>query len=643
MNESQTRLLIQRELDGNLSQEEENRLRRVLMVNDSAVSFRANLGQVAAAAKGLELPELVRPGDSSQLADEIIDQLPVVKGKFWDPLLDIFSQKKSGSRDSDPRSTRSVSSKMPAQNKGTASNTTANSGTHQALNQNQYSSQSPNQYLSKIAPEVLAPAKCCERDKTPNGLPAVDQYITGTHSSLGGLAKKLGKNVNNHTAEDVGKTLADAIREKVHESLRDEHSPPVEVARNEISFTTASEIYREQEIGFPEEIEQDVPTRLLEPNSSRTASTIGLSPDIVQASITTEFAQTKINLGSSMVLTVSSTPWQSVNPQSMHIDEQPANELQWQSGNYPPVAQTMGPVQAETGPLMAFPFTNPPINHWAPASQLPTPSVEIQASLENPWAQPSELDLETTRNTLPEQNAKPQAQVWTPEIVPVVRKSLPIEEIGERINYLFQDMVETNSNTPVQDKEYTVDAVKSQSSPMEDDVRACLSSIGRLADIGYAVNSPATNSNLGKFLLNSKTIASIESCINKEQNQTHARILTIDAARQLESVLEPILRIPGVAGYMVCGYDGLVIYNKLQPEFDVELLGGCALVTFMNSHSILKVMGHTRLKQMIFKTPAGNLLLADFGKGFLVTLTAEVDAVTLTALTDTIESVCYGT
>ncbi len=79
MNESQTRLLIQRELDGNLSQEEETRLRRVLMVSDSAVSFRANLSQVVAVAKDLELPDDVRPGDSSQLAVEIIENLPVVK------------------------------------------------------------------------------------------------------------------------------------------------------------------------------------------------------------------------------------------------------------------------------------------------------------------------------------------------------------------------------------------------------------------------------------------------------------------------------------------------------------------------------------------------------------------------------------
>ncbi len=54
-----------------------------------------------------------------------------------------------------------------------------------------------------------------KKERRAHGSPAVDQYLTGTHSAVGGLAKKLRKDFGNTQTEDVGKTLADAIREKI--------------------------------------------------------------------------------------------------------------------------------------------------------------------------------------------------------------------------------------------------------------------------------------------------------------------------------------------------------------------------------------------------------------------------------------------
>ena len=90
---------------------------------------------------------------------------------------------------------------------------------------------------------------------------------------------------------------------------------------------------------------------------------------------------------------------------------------------------------------------------------------------------------------------------------------------------------------------------------------------------------------------------------------------------------------------MICGYDGLTISSSFPGDVDIEMLGGCALVTFMNSHSIMKVLGHTKINQLILNTPGGCMLLADFGKGILVTLTNEMDAAMLAKLTETIEFV----
>jgi predicted regulator of Ras-like GTPase activity (Roadblock/LC7/MglB family) len=699
MNESQTRLLIQRELDGNLSQDEEVRLRRVLMVNDSAVSFRANLSQVVAAARDLELPDFVRPGDSSRLAGDIIENLPVSKSNFWDPLLDIFGNRKTSS--TDPRLTRSVAHLAATTTKNSSQN--ANSSTAGSTSAN----------YTKIDPAVLHPEAAREKEKTPNGLPAIEQlnqhnqYITGTHSALGGLARKLGKNINNNPTEDVGKTLANAIREKVHETLREE--------------TT-----HEDEQIFVEE-----PPIMQAPISETVVGISALAPNIVPAVITSQDPGTTVNLGSSMVLTVgtgSFTQPQAIStkvPDSKNASAHTFSEeeLQWKSGAYPAVPPTAKPVQTETGPLVPFSLDqwsaprlpdaqteswlpapvapesawvppptpeNPvPIDPWAP------PRAPVQKTFIDPWNQNQSSLAPTTQNSLPVAWAQhpvapatrppepvplpvsisvpapvsdpapapvsapaaaapapipPQAApeacanegnaYYEPTIVPIRRNALPIDAIGERINLLFNEQAENRPPTPISEEIRGTVAPEAPASPMETDVNACLSSIGRLADVRYATNSPGTINNLGRFLLTDDTTESIQSCIDKGQRQSHARVFTLDAAMQLEALLEPIIRSPGVVGYLILGYDGLVIGNKLPHDIDVELLSGCALVIYMNSHSIMKVMGHTKLKQMVCKNPAGNMILADFGKGFLVTLTGESDAAMLARLSETIESVC---
>jgi predicted regulator of Ras-like GTPase activity (Roadblock/LC7/MglB family) len=59
----------------------------------------------------------------------------------------------------------------------------------------------------------------------------------------------------------------------------------------------------------------------------------------------------------------------------------------------------------------------------------------------------------------------------------------------------------------------------------------------------------------------------------------------------------------------------------------------------MNSHHIIMVMGHSRIKQIVMQTQVGSMVLADFGKGILVTLTSEKDPAVLTQLSETISSI----
>ncbi len=783
MNESQTRFLIQRELDGNLSAEEESRLRRVLMVSDSAVSFRANLSQIVAMAKDLDLPDDVRPGDSSQLAVEIIDKLPVVKGNFWDPLFDIFTGRKSSK--TDLRSTRSVGSAKPFPNtsgKGTGLNSSAS---HPAL--------TDSGSRSKIDPAVLSPKKETtnemEDKKTPPSLPAIDQYLTGTHSAVGGLAKKLRKDLANTQAEDVGKTLANAIREKVHESINSAHDPDEQsnaliYSQSQMTDTESfhDEVYPAHSIQPP--IDQRPAVAALETTVApiQSFTPVSLLPvattsmNISPANITTQDRAISVNLGSSMVLTVA--PQVSVTP-AQHPQTPPLpttaskghdfaedDLMEWKSGSYPAVPPPVRPwseTQAETGPLTPFPVktslpiakfnlkdtaeimkqldvdsqkeklqfpqwqtattsnsepaperpavwptytpqpwdgwvppptpenaappadpwappkapvqqliqdpwaplpvqaTNPWLQHQVPASDWAPPAptvpaaapVPLPASVPNPGPVPAPAPLNLpaphsapVQKAAPSEAAAPKASDeeigYQPTIVPVTRNPLPIEAIGERINLLFSEPAESKPPTVVSQPAKEVDPARQKNTAMENDVKECLSSIGRLADLRYATNNPGHIKDLGRFLLTDETRESIGICISKGLEHSHARVITLEAAQQLAVVLEPVRTFRGVIGYMVCGYDGLPVTYSLPQDVDIELLGGCALVTFMNSHSIMKVMGHTRVNQMILNTPGGCMLLADFGKGILVTLTNDRDAAMLAQLTDTIASISDG-
>jgi predicted regulator of Ras-like GTPase activity (Roadblock/LC7/MglB family) len=239
---------------------------------------------------------------------------------------------------------------------------------------------------------------------------------------------------------------------------------------------------------------------------------------------------------------------------------------------------------------------------------------------------------------------------YEPTIVPVTRNTLPIDAIGERINQLFNEPADAKPPTvvsqPAVAKTVTKENSTQENSPrenpawenaaMENDVKACLSSIGRLADVRYSTNNPGHIKDLGRFLLTDETRELVGNTISKGLGHSHARVVTLEAAQQMAVVLEPVLDCASVLGYMVCGYDGLPISSSLPADVDIELLGGCALVAFMNSHSIMKVMGHTKINQMILNTPGGCMLLADFGKGILVTLTNETDAAMLSKLTETI-------
>ncbi|MBC7999847.1 MAG: roadblock/LC7 domain-containing protein [Leptolyngbya sp.] len=506
MNETQTRVLIQRELDGNLSQEEETRLRRVLLVSDSANSFRSNLSQVAAVAQGLDLPEYVRPVNSSQLANEILNSLTTTKRSFWEPFFTLFSNREKS---------ETVSQIPPHRQDRT-----------QVRTQEQTQARTQDQTY----------------ERTTGPLPQMDQYVTGTHAAVGGgLAKKLNKNQQNLPTEEKSVTLADAIRARIHDARPEPHH-----------------VYMPEQQVEPLIVPQ-IDFRIEPP-----------SPAV---------SQIQINVAPSISLTI--------------------------------IGQSI-----------------------VSATNIPAINVSTQSVVVNQNVQP---EMARPVRSFHQPNTSPD-----PVIVPVVRaqKSLPIDAITERINTLFQDpkSVQPPTVLPASIKE-PAPPVMQQTGRMDEHVDACLSSVGRLSDIRYATNSPGTITNVGNFLLNDQNRKSVENFIASAKNQSGARVFTYEAAQELTELLKPIAEFRNVLGYVICGYDGLLIANTLQSDYDAESIAGCALVSYMNSHAIMKVLGYTKIKQSISLTQGGYLILADFGRGLLTVLIDGSEIISLAELSDEIDQI----
>jgi predicted regulator of Ras-like GTPase activity (Roadblock/LC7/MglB family) len=122
---------------------------------------------------------------------------------------------------------------------------------------------------------------------------------------------------------------------------------------------------------------------------------------------------------------------------------------------------------------------------------------------------------------------------------------------------------------------------------------------------------------LGNFLLDEQSAAAIGN-LSSSNTVSNARILSDEEAMALQECLSPIERLQGVAGCIILGYDGMVIMSSLPEHADKDALSAWALLTYMNSHDLIRVIGHARLRQFVSRTISGYLLLADFGQGLLL-------------------------
>lgn len=161
----------------------------------------------------------------------------------------------------------------------------------------------------------------------------------------------------------------------------------------------------------------------------------------------------------------------------------------------------------------------------------------------------------------------------------------------------------------------------------EEDLK--LANSARLGTTSSTVEHNGKISSLGRFLLDKNSEAAIGALEFGTPNLSQARVLSREEVHELEECLAPIESQDGVAGCVILGYDGMLITSSLPDHADKDAFCAWALLTYMNCHDLVKILGHKNLRQLVSRTETGYLLLADFGQGLLVAVSenATTDAI----------------
>ena len=125
---------------------------------------------------------------------------------------------------------------------------------------------------------------------------------------------------------------------------------------------------------------------------------------------------------------------------------------------------------------------------------------------------------------------------------------------------------------------------------------------------------------IGKFLLDQQDLIKIGSLTKEDLSDTKVRVLTLEAADEINKLLQHIGMQPGVVGSVIVGHDGILIASNLPKEFDPEAVGVWSLGIYVNTTGVSKRMGHNHLHQLVARSQQGYLVIADFGGGILVTV-----------------------
>ena len=146
--------------------------------------------------------------------------------------------------------------------------------------------------------------------------------------------------------------------------------------------------------------------------------------------------------------------------------------------------------------------------------------------------------------------------------------------------------------------------------------------VGRLSreDFSAQEASPGKIAAIGKFLLDQQDLTKIGRLAQEDLSDSKVRVLTLEAAEEINRLLQHIGTQAGVVGSVIVGHDGILIASNLPSEFDPESVGVWSLGIYVNTTNVSKKMGHNHLHQLVARSPHGYLVIADFGGGILVTV-----------------------
>lgn len=157
--------------------------------------------------------------------------------------------------------------------------------------------------------------------------------------------------------------------------------------------------------------------------------------------------------------------------------------------------------------------------------------------------------------------------------------------------------------------------------------------VGRLDSRTEAADSGSGRiASIGKFLLDQKDLEKIGKLTSSDLSDTKMRILTTEAAQELQTLLNHIGAQEQVVGSVIVGHDGLLIANSMTGDLDAESIGVWALGVYMSTEQVIKKMGQDRVHQIVSRTPRGYVVIADFGGGLLVTVSDGKDTDSLIPL-----------
>jgi len=130
---------------------------------------------------------------------------------------------------------------------------------------------------------------------------------------------------------------------------------------------------------------------------------------------------------------------------------------------------------------------------------------------------------------------------------------------------------------------------------------------------------------VGRFLLDQSDIAKITYLVsNQAMHKSNVRRLTLQAAENLDKLLQKINLKPKVVGSCVIGRDGFLLASTL-PKEDVESFGMRSLAFHLSASIASKKIGDEEVRQSLMRSTQGYIIIFDFSGGILVTVTNEKD------------------